>query len=272
MFKKNPDLGLKITLSCAILFVLLAAFSGYMAPYDPIVANYDRMLEPPSAEFWFGTDQLGRDLFSRILHGGKTSLFIAFCVTAIISITGITLGLISGFFGGLIDTLIMRMADILLAFPGMVLTLAIISVLGLGLPQLILAMTFSGWTSYARVTRSMVLSLKNTVFVEQARLGGASTLKILWVYLLPNVIPSLLVLISQDVGNRLLLIASLSLLGLGSQPPTPEWGFMLSEGKDYMHSSPWLLYFPGLVIFINVIIFNLLGDCLRDKFNPQNVH
>lgn len=270
MLKKHNDFALKFFLFCAGAFVLLAAFAGQLAPYDPIVSNYSHMLEPPSEEFILGTDQLGRDLFSRLLHGGKTSLFIAFCVTGIIALVGIVLGVISGYFGGFVDTLIMRMADVLMAFPGMVLILAMISVLGTGLPQLILAMTFSGWTPYARVSRAMVLSLKNAKYIEQAKLGGASTFKILRTYLLPNVVPSLLVLISQDIGNRLLLIASLSLLGLGSQPPTPEWGFMLSEGKNYMHSAPWLIYFPGLVIFINVIIFNLLGDSLRDKFNPQN--
>lgn len=268
MFKKNPDFFLWLTFFAALLCVFLAVFAGHLAPYDPIESDYGNMLQPPSSEFWFGSDQLGRDVFSRVLHGGKTSLLIAFSVTAIISITGILLGCVAGFFGGVVDTLIMRLADILMAFPGMVLTLAIISILGVGLPQLILAMTVSGWTSYARVTRSMVLSLRHSVFIEQARLGGASTLKLFRAYLLPNVVPSLLVLISQDIGNRLLLVASLSLLGLGSQPPTPEWGFMLSEGKNYMHSYPWLIYFPGLVIFINVLIFNLLGDCLRDKFNP----
>lgn len=264
------DFALKFFLICAIIMILIAGFAGYLAPYDPIASNYEYMLEPPSSQFWFGTDQLGRDLFSRVLHGGKTSLFIAFCVTGIISLVGIILGVTSGFFGGIIDTFIMRLADVFMAFPGMVLILAIIAVLGTGLPQMIIAMTFSGWTSYARVSRSMVLSLKNDKFIEQAKMGGASTFKILHTYLLPNVAPSLLVLVSQDIGNRLLLIASLSLLGLGSQPPTPEWGFMLSEGKNYMHSAPWLICFPGIIIFINVIIFNLLGDCLRDKFNPKN--
>lgn len=211
MVKKHNDLALKLSLSCAIVFVLLAAFAGYLAPYDPIVSNYDHMLEAPNSTFWFGTDQLGRDLFSRVLHGGKTSLFIAFCVTGIIAFNGIVLGVIAGYFGGIVDTLIMRLADIFMAFPGMVLILAIISVLGTGLPQLILAMTFSGWTVYARVSRSMVLSLKSSKFVEQARLGGASTVKIVHTYLLPNVVPSLLVLISQDIGNRLILIASLSI-------------------------------------------------------------
>ena len=268
--RKKQNIALYLSLFSAIVLILLALFAGNLAPHDPIAPNYDRMLEAPSSEFLLGTDQLGRDLFSRLLHGGKTSLMIAIMVTMIVSTTGIILGLIAGYFGSFVDTIIMRIADVLMAFPGTVLILAIISVLGTGLPNLILAMTFSGWTSYARVSRSMVLSLKNATYIEQARLGGASTFKILTTYLLPNIVPSLLVLISQDIGNKLLAIAGLSLLGLGSQPPTPEWGFMLSEGKDYMHSAPWLLYAPGMVVLINVIVFNLLGDCLRDRFDPQS--
>ncbi len=265
----KTNIVLYLSLFSAVVLILLSYFAGYLAPYDPIEPHYDHLLAPPSEQFLMGTDQLGRDLFSRLLHGGKTSLFIAFAVTMFIASLGILLGLIAGYAGSFVDTVIMRFADVLMSFPGTILILAIIAVLGTGLSNLILAMTISGWTSYARVSRSMVLSLKNSTFIEQARLGGAPTFKILRTYLLPNVAPSLLVIISQDIGNKLLAIAGLSLLGLGSQPPTPEWGFMLSEGKDYMHSAPWLLYAPGLVILLNVIVFNLLGDCLRDKFDPQ---
>ncbi len=270
MIKTKTDILLLISIIAAVLLVLAAVFAGNLAPYDPIETDYGNMLQAPSDQFLLGTDQLGRDVFSRLLHGGKTSLLIAFTVTIVISTTGICLGIIAGYFCGIIDTVIMRLADIFMAFPGTILILAIISVLGTGLPNLILAMTITGWTSYARVTRSLVLSQKNSTFIEQARLGGASTFKIFYKYLLPNVVPSLLVLISQDIGNKLLSIAGLSLLGLGSQPPTPEWGFMLSEGKNYTYNAPWLLYAPGAVILINVVIFNLLGDCLRDKFDPQN--
>ncbi|OOB78595.1 MAG: hypothetical protein BEN19_08790 [Epulopiscium sp. Nuni2H_MBin003] len=200
MIKRKKDMALLLSIISAIILVLLAVFAGNLSPFDPIETNYANMLVASNSEFLLGTDQLGRDMFSRVLHGGKTSLLIAFSVTAIISVTGIILGIIAGYFGGIIDTLIMRIADVLMAFPGTVL----------------------------------VLSLISSPFIEQAKLGGASTFKILKTYLLPNVIPSLLVLISQDIGNKLLAIAGLSLLGLGSQPSTPEWGFMLSEGKNYI--------------------------------------
>ena len=163
----------------------------------------------------------------------------------------------------------MRLSDMLMAFPGSIFTIALVSFLGTGLPNLILAMTLTGWTYYARISRSLVLSIKNNTYIEQARLGGANNFRIMTGYIIPNVMPSLLVNITQDIGSKLLTIAGLSLLGLCSQPPTPEWGYMLSEGKDYMYSAPWMLMAPGMVILINVIIFNLLGDCIQDLMNPK---
>ena len=163
----------------------------------------------------------------------------------------------------------MRISDMLMAFPGSIFTIAIVSFVGVGTRNLILAMSVTGWTFYARISRSLVLSIKNNVYIEQARLGGASNLKILIYYVIPNVLPSLLVNITQDIGGKLLTISGLSLLGLGSPPPTPEWGFMLSEGKNYMYSDPWMLLYPGMVILINVIIFNMLGDSIQDLMNPK---
>ena len=254
---------------CAVIFVVLVVFAGQLAPYDPLKAFYDHILTPPCREFLFGTDQLGRDLFSRILYGGRTSLLIAFLVTAIVSVTGIIIGAAAGFFGGVFDNILMRFSDMLMAFPGMILTIAMVSFLGTGIPNLVLAMSVTGWTGYARITRSLVLSIKNNVYIEQARLGGCPSFNILMRYIIPNVLPSLLVNIFQDVGGKLLAISGLSLLGLGSAPPTPEWGFMLSEGKNYMYSAPWLLVFPGLIILINVVIFNLLGDSIQELMNPR---
>ena len=253
----------------AVLFICFALFASYLAPYDPLETFYDHMLEPPSAQFPFGTDQLGRDLFSRILYGGKTSLLIAFAVTGIVAFVGILVGTAAGYVGGVFDSLLMRISDMLMAFPGTIFTIALVSFIGIGLQNLILAMSLTGWTSYARISRSLVLSIKNNVYIEQARLGGAGSWKILTHYMIPNILPSLLVNISQDIGSKLLTIAGLSLLGLGSPPPTPEWGFMLSEGKNYMYSSPWMLLFPGLVILLNVVIFNLLGDSIQDLMNPK---
>ena len=266
---KLARLRFLIMLSLALLFLSFALFSSFLAPYDPLESHYDHMLEAPSREFLFGTDQLGRDIYSRILYGGKSSLLIAFAVTGIVSLTGILIGTAAGFSGGIFDSLLMRFSDMLMAFPGSIFTIALVSFIGVGLQNLILAMSLTGWTFYARISRSLVLSVKNNVYVEQARLGGASDIKILTHYIIPNVFPSLLVNISQDIGGKLLTISGLSLLGLGSPPPTPEWGFMLSEGKNFMYSAPWMLIFPGLVILVCVVIFNLLGDSIQDLMNPK---
>ena len=213
--KKKIWIRFGISAAFAVIFLLFALFAGKFAPYDPLETHYTDLLKAPCKQYLLGTDQMGRDIFSRILYGGKTSL------------------------------------------------------LGTGLPNLILAMTLTGWTYYARISRSLVLSIKNNTYIEQARLGGANNFRIMTGYIIPNVMPSLLVNITQDIGSKLLTIAGLSLLGLGSQPPTPEWGYMLSEGKDYMYSAPWMLMAPGMVILINVIIFNLLGDCIQDLMNPK---
>ena len=253
----------------ALIFVFFALFASVLAPFDPLESHYADMLKPPSTTYLFGTDQLGRDLFSRILYGGKSSLLIAFAVTAIISTVGILIGTLAGFTVGFFDNVLMRFSDMLMAFPGYIFTIALVSFIGIGLPNMILAMSLTGWTYYARISRSLVLSVKNNVYIEQARLGGAYRTRILLVYIIPNVLPSLLVNIFQDIGGKLLTISGLSLLGLGSPPPTPEWGFMLSEGKNYMYSAPWMLIFPGLVILVSVVIFNLLGDCIQDLMNPK---
>ena len=253
----------------AVLLICFALFAGFFAPYDPLETDYAHMLEPPSRTHLFGTDQLGRDLFSRILHGGKNSLLIAFAVTAIVSVTGILIGTAAGFMGGFFDGLLMRISDMLMAFPGYIFTIAIVSFIGVGTSNLILAMSVTGWPFYARISRSLVLSIKNNVYIEQARLGGASNWRILFYYIVPNVLPSLLVNISQDIGSKLLTISGLSLLGLGSPPPAPEWGFMLSEGKNYMYSEPWMLLFPGMIILLTVIIFNLLGDSIQELMTPK---
>ena len=253
----------------AVVFVIFALYAGSLARYDPLQTDYAHMLEGPSATYWFGTDQLGRDIYSRILYGGKTSLLIAFVVTGIVAATGIFIGTAAGFIGGAFDSVLMRFCDMLMAFPGSIFTIALVSFIGTGIPNLILAMSLTSWTGFARISRSLVLSIKNNVFVEQARLGGASDWKILMVYIIPNVLPSLLVNIFQSIGGKLLTISGLSLLGLGSPPPTPEWGFMLSEGKNFMYQAPWMLMFPGLVILVNVIIFNLLSDSIQELMNPK---
>ena len=259
-----------VSLSVAVLFVCFALFSGAFARHDPLETDYAHMLTAPCREFWFGTDQLGRDIFSRILYGGRSSLMISFAVTGIVSAFGILLGTLAGFCGGIPDSLLMRLCDLLMAFPGTILTIALISFIGSGNGNLILAMSLTGWTSYARVSRSLVLSIKSNAYIEQARFGGASPWRIGSAYIIPNVLPPLLVNIFQSIGSNLLTVSVLSLLGLGAPPPTPEWGFMLSEGKNYMYNAPWMLLFPGLVILLNVVIFNLLGDNIQELMNPRD--
>ena len=259
-----------INFALTVIFLLATIFAGKLAPNDPLMQDTSALLQAPSHKYPFGTDELGRCVFSRILYGGRTSLVIALAVTLLMAAVGILLGMIAGYAGGLTDTLIMRFTDMLMAFPHIVFVIALVSVLGTGTRNLILAMTLISWTMYARVSRSMVISIKNNEYVEQARLGGVGRISIMMRYILPNVLPYLIVLITQDIGSNLLTLASLSLLGLGSQPPTPEWGYMLSEGKRYMQTAPWMLVYPGLVILICVIIFNLLGDSLRDILDPRN--
>ncbi len=265
------DKKFMIIFSVTILFVLVTVFAGAVAPHDPIVQDYNALLQPPGREYPFGTDQVGRCLLSRILYGGKSSLLIAIIVTLLMAVIGMIIGLISGYTGGLVDTILMRITDMLLAFPHIVFVIAVVSVLGTGTGNLIIAMTLISWTMYARVTRSMVITIRNEDYVEQARLGGAGKPAIMFRYIMPNTIPYLIVLITQDIGSNLLTLASLSLLGLGSQPPTPEWGYMLSEGKRYMQTAPWMILFPGMAILICVIIFNLMGDSLRDILDPRGI-
>ncbi len=252
----------------AIMMLILVFFGRYFAPNDPYKLHYENVLEPSSYKFPMGTDQMGRCVFSRILWGGRDSLITVFIIVFITSIFGTFVGIASAIIGGRFDSIIMRVIDMLLAFPGMIFIIAIIAVLGTGHRSILISMTALGWMEYARISRSLTLELKYSNFIAEAKLGGAKFNKIIFKYIVPNVFVHILVLMTQKIGSLLLTIASLSLLGLGSQPPTPEWGYMLSEGKPFMQQAPWLLYFPGLMILIQVIIFNLLGDGLRDILDP----
>ncbi len=261
--------GFLAILIFAMLVFLVVIFGRYFAPNDPYKLFYDHILETSSSQFPMGTDQLGRCVFSRILYGGRATLLIVFLIVLITSFIGVTIGISSAIAGGWIDGLIMRIIDMLLAFPGMIFIIAVIGVLGVGIKSIFISMSFLGWMEYARVSRALTLELKDSNFIAEARIGGAGNIKVIFKYILPNVIPHIMVLMTQKLGSLLLTIASLSLLGLGSQPPTPEWGYMLSEGKPYMQIAPWLLYYPGLMILIQVIVFNLLGDGLRDILDPK---
>ena len=219
------------------------------APYDPLETHYTDLLKSAMQNsISWELIRWERDIFSRILYGGKNITFDRICCDSDHFRCRNSYRDNSRLWGGAFDAVLMRLSDMLMAFPGSIFTIALVSFLGTGLPNLILAMTITGWTYYARISRSLVLSIKNNTYIEQARLGGANNFRIMTGYIIPNVMPSLLVNITQDIGSKLLTIAGLSLLGLGSQPPTPEWGYMLSEGKDYMYSAPWMLMAPGIVI------------------------
>ena len=258
-----------LLLFLAIILVLIPVFAPQLAPHDPIANDYANAMNPGSREYPFGTDQIGRCILSRLIWGGRTSLLIVFVVVFIVSVIGIILGITAGFFGGWVDMLITRFTDIVMALPATVFVIALVSVLGPSLHNTVMAMSLVGWTEYCRVTRALVLAEKENPYVQEARLGGLNRAQIIIRNILPNVFPYLLVNITQDIGNQLLTLSGLSLLGLSSQPPTPEWGFMLSEGKKYIQAAPWLIFYPGLIIVIHVIVFNLLGDSLRDILDPR---
>ena len=247
-----------------LALVLIAVLAPFIAPHDPVEQNLGNRLLSPSIEHPLGTDNLGRCILSRLIHGSRVSLQIGIMVVGIASITGVTLGLIAGYRGGLIDELIMRIVDILLAFPGIILALAIAGILGPSLYNVMLALAVIGWTSYARVVRGSVLSVKEKEFVEAARALGTGEARIMFRHILPNVTAPVIVMATLGMAHVILAAAALSFLGLGAQPPTPEWGSMLNDGRAFMRSAPHLTIFPGLAIMVTVLAFNFLGDALRD--------
>ena len=252
-----------------LLIVLLAIFAPYLAPQDPMAGNMKLVLQTPSAEHFLGTDKLGRDIFSRILCGTQISLFMALCLVALIAMVGTLVGVLAGFFGGWLETVLMRFADMMLAFPGIVLAIAIAGILGGSVVNTILALLVVSWAKYARLVRSLVLRLRNQDFILAAKIQGAKNSSILWRHILPNVLPMVVITGAMDIGTMMMEIAGLSFLGFGAQPPTPEWGLMLNEGRQYIQTAPWLMIYPGLAIFIVVAIFNLWGDSLRDVLDPR---
>ena len=258
-----------ILLVLAIALILLAVFADRVAPHDPLATNFDQSMVAHSAEYPMGTDQIGRCILSRLLYGGRTSMLIVFRVIAAVAVIGITLGVLAGYLGGWVDLLITRFTDMVMAIPSTVFVIALVSVLNPSLHHTVLAMALVGWTEYCRITRALVLSVRENNYVDEARMGGLSELQVIWRVILPNVFPYLLVNITQDIGSYLLTLGGLSLLGLSSQPPTPEWGFMLSEGRKFITAAPWLIFWPGAVIVLHVVIFNLLGDSLRDILDPR---
>lgn len=253
----------------ALLLVAVSLSAPYLAPNDPLKSNLTYVLQGGSAEFPLGTDQLGRCLLSRLLYGARTSIMLTFCLVAIVLTMGTAIGTAAGYLGKRVDTIIMRISDIFLAFPGLVFAIAIAGVLGTSLMNVVIALAAVSWAKYTRVSRSLVLAAKEKDYILAAKMGGAKQYQIVFNYILPNIIPTLIVMAALDIGVMMLEISALSFLGLGAQPPTPEWGYMLSEGRNNMQTEPWLMIYPGIAIFITVMIFNLLGDGLRDLLDPN---
>ncbi|MEZ4868669.1 MAG: ABC transporter permease [Caldilineaceae bacterium] len=262
---KSAILGLAIL---AVL-ILVALLEPYLVPFDPLQIDSAQALQQPGLPYLFGTDQFGRDVFSRVLAGAYLSLSIGLISVSIAALFGVVIGLLSGYYGGWVDTLLMRIIDIMLAFPGILLALAIVSMLGPSLTNLMIAVGVSSIPTYARLTRGSVLAAREEIYVSAALAIGVPNRRILIRHLLPNVVAPIIVTATLGVGAAILWAAALSFLGLGSQPPTPEWGRMLSEGRQYLRDQWWISTFPGLAIMITVLAMNILGDGLRDALDPR---
>ena len=268
-FRKNP-VSL-IGLFTVFLFFVVAILAPFIAPYSPQKINLKEVLEPPSHKHLLGTDSLGRDLFSRVLFGSRISLSVGFVAVGISAIIGLIMGLISGYFGGKIDNLIMRVVDVMLCFPAFFLILAIIAVTKPSIWNIMIVIGITSWMGVARLVRAEVLSLKEREFVLSAKAVGCSNIRIMFRHILPNALSPVWVAGILGVAGAILLESSLSFLGLGVQPPTPSWGAIITEGKDNLEIAWWLTLFPGLAILFSVLVFNLLGEGLQDALNPRHL-
>lgn len=259
-----------------IIFSILAAallicsiIAPLLCPYDPYAQDLSKSLQPPSAEHWLGTDRYGRDLLSRVIIGSQTSIYSTLILVAFMTVVGMVLGILAGLYGGILDTIIMRISDIFLAFPGLVFALAVAGALGGGVQNAIIALAAVGWPKFARLARSQTLAQKKQQYMDAARLSGNGTFKIIIWHLLPNIIGPIIVTAVLDIGTSMMEIAGLSYLGLGAMPPVAEWGSMMSGAREFIQTAPWVAFAPGIAIFISVVIFNMFGDTVRDYFDPR---
>ncbi len=256
----------KIILTMLIIIVLASVFAPLLSPYDPEEINLDELRQPPGLHHPLGTDNKGRDILSRILYGGRISLSVAIMAAGVSMGIGLLVGLFSGYMGGRIDTSIMLIVDFVLAFPSLLLAIGISVVLPPGIYTVMIAIASVGWASFARLIRGYVASCREATYVEAARAIGCSSARILFVHLLPQCLPLILVMAGLKLAGYILTEASLSFLGLGAQPPTPSWGSMVSANRVFIISAPWMVIFPGLAIALTSLCFNMLGDSLRDKY------
>lgn len=268
--EKNRNTHFNILLILVIAIIAIAIFAPSIATYDPNKAVLTESVKAPSNENWFGTDRMGRDLFSRVIYGSRTSISSTLILVSSVLILGGVLGTVAGYFGGTVDVIIMRFADMMVSFPGMALAIAIAGIMGPSITNAVIAITMVSWTKYARLARSLVLKSKHEDYVKAALISGTKAHHILLRYMMPSVLPTLIITSATDMGGMMLELAGFSFLGLGAQSTSIEWGYMLNEGRAYMASAPWLMLYPGLAIFITVVAFNLFGDSLRDKLDPHN--
>lgn len=257
-------------LMLAAALLLAVAFVEQICPYDPDLQDYSAALQGPSKAHLAGTDRYGRDMLSRIIVGTRTSVIATLTLVAIITVVGTVVGVLCGYYGGILDSLVMRISDVCLAFPGLVFALAIAALLNGGVQNAVLALAVISWPKFARIARSQTLTLKNTNYILAARLAGDSSAQIILRHILPNSLGPILVTAMLDIGTMLMELAGLSFLGLGAQPPTAELGNMMSGGRSMLQTYPWVVIGPGIAIFVVVVIFNLLGDTVRDYLDPRN--
>jgi peptide/nickel transport system permease protein len=267
LFRKSKLTMVGFILIC--IFLLVAFIGPLFLPYSPVEQNFGVRLQSPSREHLFGTDQFGRDIFSRVIQGSRMALWIIFLVSVISGVLGTTLGIVAGYFGGIIDDIIMRITDMFLAFPSLVLAMAFAAMMGPNFTNTIIAISLVNWTTYARLARAEAMKVKEQPYIEAIRSVGAGNVRILFLHVLPMCISPVLVQLTLRMGTIILTAAGLGFLGLGVQPPTPEWGAMVSDGRNFLVDQWWISTFPGFAIVFVVLGFNLLGDGIRDMLDPR---
>jgi len=265
---KGNALGM-IGLSIILLFILLALFAPWLATHNPAAQDLANRLAKPSAAHWLGTDELGRDIYSRLLYGGRVTLGMVISVVVLVAPIGLAIGCIAGYFGGVVDTALMRLTDIFLAFPRLVLALAFVAALKPGIESAVLAIALTAWPPYARLARAETLTVRGADFIAAYRLTGASSWRIIMRHIAPLCMPSLIVRVTLDMSSIIITAASLGFLGMGAQPPSPEWGAMIATAKRFIFEQWWVATIPGVAIFLVSLAFNFLGDALRDVLDPK---
>ena len=269
--KKNRiRMKLIVFAGLAAALLLITIFAKYICPYDPYAQDLAQAMQPPGAAHLMGTDTYGRDMLSRVLIGAQTSISSTFALVAIITVFGTVVGIFCGYYGGIVDSIMMRISDVCLAFPGLVFAMAVAAILDGGVRNAVIALALISWPKYSRIARGQTLSIKNLPYMQASQLAGDSVLQMIFRHVLPNIAGPILVTSMLDIGTMMMEIAGLSFLGLGAQPPVAEWGSMMSSGRSMLQTYPWIVLSPGLAIFVSVVIFNLLGDTIRDYMDPKN--